>query len=120
MLCRITDTGKAFLVDQLYKKHEYDLWVKSFDPIKFGAVSDYVAERIAKVPKQFSVATEFGGTWTEPLTYIYEACKQSEEQAAFALGKMVIDHLIRDDSNWCCTKSDLTGREFSINVYWRE
>lgn len=121
MLHQIDDKGKFYKLHDLPYRGNYDRWLAKFGKAGFSldAVKSHITERIAGLQK-FSVATDFGGSWENtPLQSVYAVCRNDSEQAAFLLGRMVMDILITAEDSWLCTKTNLQDRDFAANFYWR-
>lgn len=101
----------------------YLRWKKTAPPSDQKLARDCVANALASLKslngqKRFSLATTFPGEWPPGLASIWDYWGEDKVMAALTLGCIVIDHLINDESDWLCVKTDLQDRGFETNFYW--
>lgn len=120
-LIKIDEQGRKFEVCNLPKNFPGEdikgMIFKMTDGQR-NEVVDYI-KNVIDVVTSFSVATHLNRWGDTPLMFIYEAAGKNEKVAATVLGCMVYAVTVESKTLWCCMKSNITGREFDINFYWK-
>jgi hypothetical protein len=98
---------------------EYQAWVNKLNPGEYKKIFNFLSNDLTD---DFSVGTKYpdhSPAWDGLLSCLWEATGHNAKQAGYFLGIMMMDVLIQDKDKWCCTKTNITHRDFDTNYYWR-
>jgi hypothetical protein len=118
MLRRIDEQGRTYDLTKVPHEKNFEQWLALLQGSQLTQIQDYIDQRIDTVDK-FSVATLFGGVWDEPLSFIYDALGHHKDNSALLLGRIVLDRVIRSESQWLSTKTVLGSRDLATAFYWK-
>jgi hypothetical protein len=113
----IDNSGAAYEVKSVPGIEMYGRYKAKVREEVQDAVEAFIAEEIAKTT-EFSLATQFPNPWPDELEPIYSFCND-ELLAAYVLAGLVMENLIQAGEAWLYTKSNIQGRDFEANYYFR-
>lgn len=120
MLRKIDEKGRSYLLEKVPYEKNFEAWLEKISDSDFRELESFLTEEILGQDK-FSIGVLFPQSrWDDtPLAILWQAIKD-KESTGLLLGRIVLKILIEDkDNEWKCTSTNLQGRDFETNFYWK-
>jgi hypothetical protein len=115
-MLRWFDCDNNITIADIPHRKNYDLWLSRLDAAEQSAIFAFI-KSIIRTGSIHTSSWMPGPDWTDtPLQAIYEkATKQSEEQAGWCFGLMLMQTMIRQPEQWYCKKDPEVAEG---TIYW--
>ncbi len=115
MLRWFDSDGDLTLADMPHRK-DYDMWLSRLAPAERNAVFTFI-ENLIRTGRIHTSSWMPGPDWTDtPLQVIYEkATRESEQQAGWCFGLMLMEAMIQRPEQWYCKKDPEVSEG---TIYW--
>jgi len=115
MLRWFDSDGDLTLADMPHRK-DYDMWLSRLAPAERNAVFTFI-ENLIRTGRIHTSSWMPGPDWTDtPLQVIYEkATRESEQQAGWCFGLMLMEAMIQRPEQWYCKKDPEVAEG---TIYW--
>lgn len=101
-------------------QEDFNSWMKNLSDSHYRTIIEFLDEKLETeeiITSSWIPGKHWGGTIFEPL---YTACGKNHTKAAFFLGLLLYDYMMKREDEWVCGRFELNGKSIRGLTYFRK